>query len=281
MHYPYFDPFFLTLPLTKPKPAVVTVHDLIPLVFPDKFPPGIRGAVKWRIQKYSLEGAKRIITDSKCSKNDISDITGVNINKIDVVYLAPDPVFKPLNKKISRSGKPYVLYVGDVNWNKNVQGLLRAFSKLTGYNLVLAGNSFRDGTLPETVHINSLIHTLGIEQSVQRVGYVSDEALATLYSRAACLVQPSLYEGFGLPVLEAMACGCPVVCTNISSLKEIAGPAIVVSPSPDDLARGIMRAVQGDRETQVTRQYEWIRRFTWEKTAQETIVSYEKVLGTL
>lgn len=290
VHYPYFDPFFLTLPLTKPKPTVVTVHDLTPLVFPDKFPVGIRGTIKWMIQRQSLRGARRIITDSHSSEKDITDIAGIKKDIVDTVYLAPDPAYHRVadsgvltktRKKYSLPEK-FILYVGDVNWNKNVPGLIRAFSGIRkNMKLVLVGTAFTGTALMETQEINRLIGELGLDASVIRTGYVPQESLAAIYTLASCMVIPSFYEGFGLPVLEAMACGCPVVSTNVSSLKEIAGPAILVSALPDDLARGIMRAVEGDRETQIRRQYEWVRRFTWKKTAQETIVSYEKVLETL
>lgn len=290
VHYPYFDPFFLTLPLMKPKPTVVTVHDLIPLVFPDKFPAGLRGAIKWQIQKKSLHGAKRILTDSDSSKKDITKISGIKKEIIDTIYLAPDPAYHPVGdqavlnrvrKKFSLPEK-FILYVGDVNWNKNIPGLIHAFGEIRrNMKLVLAGTAFTNTALIETREITSLIESLGLSASVIRTGYVSEEDLSTLYSLASCMVLPSFYEGFGLPVLEAMVCGCPVVSSSASSLAEIAGPAILVSPSPEDLARGMTQALNADREQQAKRQFEWVQRFTWEKTAQETILSYEKVLGTL
>lgn len=290
MHYPYFDPFFLTLPIVKPKPSVVTVHDLIPLVFPDKFPAGMRGAIKWQIQRASLRGANRILADSDASKNDIARITGIHKERIDRVFLAPDPVFRTVTDQQVLAGvqkkfslpKQYILYVGDVNWNKNIPGLLSAFQKIQkGVKLVLVGGAFTDTTLKEIQEINKITRSLELDASIIRTGYVSGETLSAIYSLASCLVLPSFYEGFGFPVLEAMACGCPVVSSNASSLKEIAGPAICVSPSPEDLARGIMQALNIDRKIQTKRQYEWVTHFTWEKTAQETIQSYEKVLGTL
>jgi len=290
VHYPYFDPFFLTLPFVKPKLTVVTVHDLIPLVFPEKFPAGIRGAIKWQIQRASLRGSSRILADSDASKNDIARITGIHEWRIDTVFLAPDPVFRPvtdphvlagIQKKFSLP-KQYILYVGDVNWNKNIPGLLSAFQKIQkNVKLVLVGSAFIDTTLKETKEINKITRALDLDASIIRTGYVPGETLSALYSLASCLVLPSLYEGFGLPVLEAMACGCPVVSSNASSLKEIAGPAICVSPSPEDLARGINHVLNTDRNIQTKKQFGWVAHFTWKKTAQETIQSYEKVLGTL
>ncbi len=273
VHYPYFDPFFLTLPIIKAKPTVVTVHDVIPLVFPAKFPAGLRGNLKWQIQKLSLLGIRRVITDSESSKKDISKITGFDANRIDVVYLAPDPIFKPLRRE--KRTNPYVLYVGDVNWNKNVPGLLRAFVRVSNYGLKLVGGAFTDVGLRETKEINGLIRALDLEQKVTKVGYVTNEDLVGLYNGAAVLVQPSFYEGFGLPVLEAMACGCPVVSTDNSSLSEIAGPAVRVTTDPMSVADGIQTAIK-ERHILVRKGFEWVQKFTWKKVAAETVQTYEK-----
>lgn len=273
VHYPYFDPFFLTLPLLKEKPTVVTVHDLIPLVFPDKFPAGLKGTLKWQLQKLSLRGAKRIIADSVSSKKDISKIVGVDATVIDKIYLAP--ALSYVKKRIL--SKPYVLYVGDVNWNKNVPGLLRAVAEVT-IPLILVGGAFLDDSVAETKEINRLIGTLGIESFVRRVGHVSNNKLAELYSGALALVQPSFYEGFGLPVLEAMACGCPVVTTKNSSLAEIAGPAIEITTEVESIAAGIKKILTIQRDSQVKKQFDWVRQFTWKRTAAETVASYEKTI---
>ncbi len=293
VHYPYFDPFFLTLPLVKRKPAVVTVHDLIPLVFPYKFPAGVRGAVKWQVQKVSLRGASRIIADSLSSKNDIARIAGVKKEIIDTVYLAPDPAYRPITDQSTLAGirrkyslpKQFILFVGDVNWNKNVIGLLRAFvtlrkrKELMQSKLVLVGGAFGDDTLSETQEINQFIREFDLEHVVITPGNVPLDELAGFYSMASVYVQPSHYEGFGLPVLEAMACGCPVVCTNTSSLKEIAGPAIQVGPKPEDILTGITGMLKVDRNIQSDRQFEWVRQFTWRRVAGETISVYERVLA--
>lgn len=295
VHVPYFDPFFLTLPLLKQKPTVVTVHDLIPLVFPDRFPAGLRGSLKWQIQKWSLRGAKRIVTDSGNSKDDIERICGIGAENIDVVYLAPDPSYRRITsagtlaqvRKKFLLPKEYILYVGDVNWNKNIIGLLDAFDQLrtkkryADLKLVLVGDAFLLPGLKEVREINRYVEDHQLERVVIRPGKVSLDSLAALYSMALAYVQPSFYEGFGLPVLEAFACGCPVVSTNVSSLREIAGPAILVSPSAKDLAEGMERAATADRENQVKRQYEWVKQFTWKQTANMTVRAYEKVLGAL
>lgn len=271
VHYPYFDPFFLTLPLNKPKPTVVTCHDLTPLVFPDKFPRGLRGSIKWQVQRMSLRGAARIIADSKTSKKDIARIAGISSGRIDVVYLAP--AIKPVSGVNAKYPKHYVLYVGDVNWNKNIPGLIRAIGKRA---LVVVGSAFVNDNLPETRELNELIKET--KANVIRTGYVSNTELAQLYGAADCLVMPSFYEGFGLPVLEAMTCGCPVVAADNSSLSEITGPAVRVTTDPASIKEGIRKAIQG-RTALVTKGYEWVANFSWDKVARETVASYEKAVN--
>ncbi|MBU1327480.1 glycosyltransferase family 4 protein [Patescibacteria group bacterium] len=299
VHYPYFDPFFLTLPFRKTKPTLVTVHDVIPLVFPDKFPAGLRGNLKWQAQKVSLKGAARIITDSNSSKRDIVRITGVNGKRIDVVYLAPPAAYKLIKdkiilRKVRRKYKipeSFIIYTGDVNWNKNISGLLHAFSRLSTFdfristNLVLVGSSFLNLSLAEAREINTLIDNLRLNNRIIRPGYVSEDDLVCLYSQALCLVQPSHYEGFGLPVLEAMACGCPSVVANNSSLSEIAGPSILVDANDvQSIAMGMEKVISmsdTERLNMVRLGIEWSSLFTWKKVAESTATSYESVLEQL
>ncbi len=297
VHYPYFDPFFLTLPLNNPKPTVVTVHDLIPLVFPDKFPAGLRGNLKWHIQKMSLKGASRIIADSKSSKKDIVSIAGIDTERVDVVYLAPSDMFKPIKDKIylhkvrRRYHLPehFILYVGDVNWNKNILGMLEAYhsvkrSRLAGSSvkLVLVGKAFLDASLQETQQINSFIDALGLNKEMVRIGGVAIEDLVAIYNLASVYVQPSLYEGFGLPVFEAMASGCPVVASDTSSLTEIAGPAIHIDPqSVDSISKGLSQALalsEKDRENLIHAQLQWAEKFSWRTVARDTIKVYKKAI---
>lgn len=296
IHYPYFDPFFLTLPLRISKPFVVTVHDLIPLVFPDKFPPGLRGTVKWKIQKESLKKSRRIITDSESSKRDIHIIVGIKEEKIDVVPLAQSNLFHPVKvlsqlqdvKKKYNLPDKYVLYVGDVNWNKNVTGLLEAYSLFIHKNpslhipLVLVGGSFHNEALKEVVAINTLIRVLNISDSVRKLGFIPDNELGYIYSQATCVIQPSYYEGFGFPVLEAMASGCPVITSESSSLAEIAGPSVRVQPeNMEQIAVEILRMArlsQIKRAKLVKEGLAWTANFTWQKVIAGTISVYEKAL---
>lgn len=294
VHYPYFDPFFLTLPPIKYRPTVVTVHDLIPLIFPDKFPAGIKGQFKWLIQRVSLSGCRAIITDSETSKRDIKHIMGINETLVHAIPLAPAPWFMRItsdsqlsNVKIKHSlPDNFILYVGDVNWNKNVIGMLKAFQKLRTQNpelrtkLVLIGRAFKNNLLAETKDIDQNIHLLKITEDVIKLGFVPDEDLPAIYSLASVYVQPSFYEGFGLPVLEAIACGCPTVVSNTPALLEIAGPSITVKPEdPSDIARGITEALKLKKRDWQEKTPEWVKKFSWEKVASQTISVYKQVLS--
>lgn len=294
VHYPYFDSFFLTLPLKKRVPTVVTVHDLIPLVFPDKFPAGFRGMIKWQMQKAALRKADRIITVSECSKKDVERLVGIDERKIDVVYSAATDGYHVTNANVLRNLKKkyklpdnYFLYVGDVNWNKNIPGMIRAFAeflkKSDTYHLVLVGRAFLDGSLKETRVIRSVIQELQIADHIIYTGYATDEDVAGLYSMAVCSLEPSYYEGFGLPVLESMASGCPILVADNSSLSEIAGPSIRIhADSVESITDGMKAIVSYSTEQRkklIADGIVWSNQFSWEKTAKETVAVYEKVLG--
>jgi len=309
IHYPFFDPFFLTLPLKKTKPTVITIHDVIPLVFPEHFPAGIRGTIKFQIQKFSLRNVKAIITDSENSKNDLFKYLNYPKEKIFVVPLAPAEDFKVIKdknllKKIKeRCQLPenFILYVGDVNYNKNIPGLIRAFKLISTseVGLVLVGKAFLDENLKETKAILQSIKNLSLrsrtlfltdarnnslkfDKEVIRLGWVPQEDLVGIYNLATVYCQPSFYEGFGLPVLEAMACGCPVVAANTSSLPEICGKAAVrIDPYDiNNMAEGI-RKVIGDkviRDTLRKNGLGWVKNFSWDKVVRKTYEVYQKVV---
>lgn len=292
VHYPYFDPFFLTLPHFRKYRSVVTVHDLIPLVYPDKFPSGIKGGIRWQFQKVSLRSVRRVITDSETSKKDITRIVGRNPSTIDVIYLAPSIQRQP--SKISASeirsrytnGNPYVMYVGDVNWNKNIPGLIRAFALVhkesPSLHLVMVGKAFCDDTIRETKEIHELIQSEGVSSFVHTPGFVDTTALAALYSSAVALIQPSFYEGFGFPVVDALSLGCPVVSSSVASLSEISGPATQVDPLDTQLiCSGILEAVtrsDAKRKEVIKKGLDWVSRFNWKRVAHETVESYKKAI---
>lgn len=270
VHYPFFDPFFLTLPIIKKFPTIVTVHDLTPIIFQKYYPRGIKGEIKWQIQKVSLKNSTHIITDSQNSKKDIEKILNINPEKISVVYLAVSDNFKPLQKGawVSEIKDKYnlkndfVLYVGDVNYNKNLPNLYNAFSHLVEKNLdlILVGNS----------EFNAPVYA-------KTLGFVPENDLVKLYNLAKVLCLPSFYEGFGLPVLEALSCGCQVVTSKNSSPPEIGGEAVFyVDPyAYKDISEKIMQAIVYPKKTETL--LARAKLFSWEKTAKETLKVYSEI----
>ena len=290
IHYPYFDLFFLTLPLRKSKPTVVTIHDVTPLVFPEHFPPGIRGKIKFKIQKFSLKGVKAVITDSKNSKKDIINYLGYPKEKIFVVPLAPGKEFRLITnhqsliatKQKYQLPDAFVLYVGDVNYNKNIPGLVKTCEKIK-VPLVIVGKQAVEKNINRLHPENKDLVWLQdyCQSPVTLLGFVSTEDLVAIYNLATVYCQPSFYEGFGLPVLEAMACGCPVVAANTSSLPEICGKAaVMVNPYDiNDIVTGLKKVLYDISIYDILRKrgLAWVKKFSWEKTAKETIKVYQNV----
>lgn len=294
VHYPYFEPFFLTLPIFSKNKTVVTVHDLTPLVFPNNFKSGLRGSLKWQIQKLALRTADAIITDSESSKKDIIKYASINEDKIKVVYLAAGEEFKQiqnsefrtqnLRKKYNLPEK-FALYVGDATWNKNLPRLIAAASKID-VPLVMAGKALVD----ENIDINNpwnkdLVRTQKLakgNKNIFRLGFVPSGDLVALYNSATLFVMPSIYEGFGLPILEAMNCGCPVVASKWGSLTEVVGSAGKYVDPYDigSIAQGIKEVFSDSSLQKKLSQKGTIqaKKFTWKKTADETMRVYKSVM---
>lgn len=296
VHYPYFDLFFNTLPIkccAKNK-TVVTIHDLIPLKFPDFYPVGLRGKFNFFKQKLALKKVSAIITDSFASKKDIEQILGINPEKIYVIYLASNPLLKPASleeiKRVKRKfnlPKNYILYVGDINYNKNLPQLIKALKYLPSHiKLLLLGKNFYPHDIPEWQWIETQI---ALSNVASRVKFLNDidakmlDEMSAIYSGASVYVQPSLYEGFGLPVLEAMQCQTPVVASNNSSLLEIGDQYIEFSNSnAEDLADKINLVLNWSmeqRQERVEEAYQWSQSFTWQRTAKETFQVYQTILA--
>jgi len=294
LHFPFFSPFSLSLPCTGKKKFVVTIHDLIPLIFPQHYPSGIKGKIKFAIQKARLKKVSMILTDSECSKKDIIKYLRFPSEKVEVVYLAAANRVKKISDKqrleeISKKFNlppKFVLYVGDVNYNKNLVTLVKACQKIK-IKLAMVGKKlgerdFDRGHIENRplVELNDLI-AKGAD--VLKLGYVAEEELAALYSLASVYCQPSLYEGFGLQILEAFACGCPVVTSNISSLPEIAGDAaVLVDPYKIDSIAVGMKSIMEDRKLKdkmIQAGFKQAQKFSWAKTVAETIDIYKRCLG--
>jgi glycosyltransferase involved in cell wall biosynthesis len=290
IHYHFFDPFARTLHIDHTIPTIVTVHDLIPLKFPTHFPVGLRGKINWFFQLRALRQASHIITDSESSKADISKIAGIAEERITVVPLGPNHTQKigiGISDKIA-SGynlpKKYLLYVGDINWNKNVVGLIKAFSEVSDHNLslVLVGKVFSDKpNIPEYQAIEKAIAKSGVSERIMQLGFVPSHHLSVLYARAILYVQPSWYEGFGLPILEAMKHGCPVASSNRGSLKEVGGEAVAYFNPSADMTETISQLLKNPAKRQELSLLGRARakEFTWEKSARATHAVYEQILS--
>lgn len=294
-HFTYFDPFFLTLPFINRTKTIVTVHDLTPIVLASGFPKGIRGEIKWQIQKKLLSRMDGIITVSNCSKNDIIKFTGFPEEKIAVIYEAASEKYRVISnqtllenfrKKYSLP-KKFILYIGDINYNKNIINLLHAFKKvamkLKDVNLILVGKSFL-GNITEAVSIRKEINELSLNKQIIMPGFVTQEDIISFYNLSSLYVQPSIYEGFGLPVLEAMSCGSLVVCGNNSSLSEISGNAATFTDveNPGDFAQAIINVMtlSSDKKNELRRRgLQQAQKFSWNKAAAQTYAVYEKIIS--
>ena len=286
-HVPYF-----ASPLFPTTPTVVTIHDLIPLILP-----AYRGSLLVRAYTRLVAAAARranaVIADSQASKRDIVRLLGIPSHRVQVVYLAADEKFGPVRDETlveavrRRYGLPdrYILYLGGFDCRKNVATLLRAFARLrkpADLKLVIAGRLPERDT-PFFPHPRRLAERLGLEERVAFIGWVAEEDKPALYSGAVAFVFPSLYEGFGLPVLEAMACGTPVVASNRASLPEVVGQGgLLVDPTDVDGLAAAIEAVLVDEGLQAElgeRALAQAARFSWERTARETLAVYRKVIS--
>ncbi|MFC1710432.1 glycosyltransferase family 4 protein [Patescibacteria group bacterium] len=311
VHYPYFFPFKLTLPSKREgKRSIVTIQDLIHLIYPDKYPSGTRGKINLIKQKQRLKNIDKIVTISETSKKDIVRFLGVNADTVEVVHLAPRRVFKPIkdSKKLGDIKKKYklpdkfILFVGDINYNKNVITLIKACKKLK-YTLVIVGKQaleleklgsslqdihgprdwirfLRNEPHPELAHFQELLVEIK-EADVMRLGFVPDNDLVTIFSLSRVYCQPSFYEGFGLPILEAMACGTPVVAGRNQAHKEVAGNGCLYAnpKSYIDMAKSIKILCESGkvRSDVISKADKIVSEYSWDKTAREMIKVYKSV----
>lgn len=278
---------FLTFPVTRRArtACVVTIHDLIPLLFPEHTPKALKTrfhpVYRWIMREVGKR-ADMIITVSESSRNDILRHMAVPPEKSDRVVAIPEGVsdrYEPASRP-ARDHK-LILYVGRMDPYKNVPGLLTAFDRV-----------LRDDTVPVRLRIigpaderypqaRDMIETKGLHEHIDWPGYVSGEELKQAYQEADVFVLPSLYEGFGLPVLEAMACGTPVVCSNRASLPEVAGDAaLLVDPEDTDALTDAIRTVLTDANRAEALRIKGLDRaahFSWQRTAEETVQAYRRI----
>ena len=286
-------------PLLSPCPAVVTIYDLSFLLYPERFKRFKRFYLGF-FPRLSARRARRIIAISESTKRDVVRLLGVPPEKVEVVYCGIDEAFRPLAEDQvaafrSKRGLPerFILFVGTIEPRKNLTTLLEAYavfrrdvrdqeignrkSKIENLHLVIGGAK---GWFYQDVFAR--VEELGLEGQVMFPGYIPVSELPLWYNAAELFVYPSLYEGFGLPPLEAMACGTPVVAANTSSLPEVVGEAgLTVDPwDVEGLAEAMRRALDDEalRQEMRERGLQRAKGFSWTKTAQETVQVYRRAM---
>ena len=281
-HVPYFAP-----PLCPTLPTVVTVHDLIPLILP-AYGESLGVRIYMRLVSAAARRATLVLTDSQASARDIRGLLRLPDERLRVIPLAADARYRPLSPEdtapiLRRLGVPerYLLYLGGFDQRKNVSGLLRAYARvkpgLGDVRLVIAGR------LPErdtafAPDPRAAADALGLGDAASFCGWVDEADKPALYAGALAFVFPSQYEGFGLPVLEAISCGTPAIVGRGSSLEEVAGPGgfAVDADDTEALAGAMVRLVEDEAERARRSQagLEHALRFSWERTAAETLRAY-------
>jgi glycosyltransferase involved in cell wall biosynthesis len=292
-HVPYWGS-----PLRSPVPLVVTIHDLIPLLLPE-----YRGGPLVRLYTglvaASARGAEIVLTDSESSRTDIVRRLGIPGERVRTVYLAAGPEYaprgvgSPVNIAIEKGtrekyglGQWYVLYLGGFDARKNLDTLLRAYTYVLdgvgdAFPLALAGR-LPDAGSPRFPDVRAMLERYGLAEGkeVLFTGEVDEADKPTLYRGAACFVYPSRYEGFGLPPLEAMACGTPVIAAGASSVPEVVGDGAYLVPPHDarKMAGAIIATLVQENLAEDLKQkgLAQARQFSWRKTAQQTSEAYRE-----
>ncbi len=271
--------------------AVVTIHDIIHLLYP-QFLPNRAALVYARMMiRRALRRADRIITVSYNSKRDLVDYFGIVPSRVDVIYNGVSREFRPdvpeeERERVARKyglRRPYLLFLGGEKPHKNVQNVVRAFGEARRLQPALPHVLALAGPMPKnSARINALIAALDISAAIARPGMIDEADLPGLFCGADALLYPTLYEGFGLPVVEAMACGAPVLTSSTSALQEIAGGyAYLVDPlDVDAIARGILALTT---EPNVRADFVELGKkraldFSWDKAAERTLEVYAEAL---
>jgi glycosyltransferase involved in cell wall biosynthesis len=283
------------VPVFMSRPYVVTIHDMAHLLYTQDGS-GLRKQLRRYRFRRGLDRAARVVAVSDATKRDVENLMGVRPNRIRRVYNAPDPGFldperssgaeeRQLIMERYQIGYPYLLYAGNIRAHKNVPRLVEAFAVVRGQlashpvykdlRLVIIGD-----TISQFPAVRQSVIKSRVEQVVRFLGFVPFETLRCFYESAAAFVFPSRYEGFGLPPLEAMACGTPVVTANVSSLPEVVGDAaVLVNPANVfDIARGIRDVLLDEalRTDLIRRGLDQASRFSWDRTARQMLEIYQE-----
>jgi glycosyltransferase involved in cell wall biosynthesis len=284
----FHSPDFVLPPTSGNIPTLLTVHDLSFIHYPETFPDALVDYLN-RIVPWSVNRATHILADSKSTKEDLLSLWNIPAEKVTVLYSGVNEQFRPLEdrgeitavrRKYGLDERPYVLAVGTVQPRKNYQMLIRAFSPLVKrlpHNLAIVGGK---GWLDEGM--KSEVERQGLKERVRFTGFVVDEDLPALYCGASLLVFPSLYEGFGLPILEALACGLPCIISDASSLPEVGGDAAIQLPPKNEIMwTEMMLGLLTDEEKQaqmIEAGFMQARLFSWNKAARELVQVYDSLL---
>ena len=284
LHVPHY-----TLPIGLRGKSVVTIHDLIHLKLPQLFSPVQRMYAATMI-RHAVQHAGAVIAVSQKTKDDILERFGASDDCVHVVHNGIRPTFRKLTDVTEITSfrtthglqKPFVLYVGNVKPHKNIPTLLRAFNivrrRLPDMELAFAGGSCLRNT-----ELNALSQQLGIKSSIRDLDQLSEPDLIAAYNGAEVLVLPSLYEGFGFPALEAMACGTPVVVSNGGALPEVVGDAAIVvdAMQHEQFAAEIIELMEdsGKRLHMTQMGHSRAAGFSWTKAGEQTMRIYEEVLS--
>jgi glycosyltransferase involved in cell wall biosynthesis len=284
----FHSPDFVLPPVRNDIPTIVTVHDLSFVHYPKTFTPALVNYLN-NVVPWSVERATHILADSQATKDDLMNIWGVTAEKVTVLYSGVSGRFRPVtnNKQLSAvrqkydiGDAPYLVSVSTLQPRKNFQMLIRAFKPVAAeqpHNLIIAGGK---GWLYEEMLAE--VEKQGLEGRVKFIGFVADGDLPALYSEASLMVFPSLYEGFGLPLLEAMACGVPVLSSNSSCLPEVAGEAAVLLPPTDQDAwsqsMNDLLSNSSQRARMVAAGFLQARKFTWKKAAVQLQAIYQSLV---
>lgn len=275
----FYSPDFVLPPVRDGVPTILTVHDLSFIHYPETFTSSLRNYLNQVVPR-SVRRATHVLADSQSTKDDLHSIWQIEEEKISVLYSGVDGSFRPPSDKSKRSDvreryglsdEPYIFSVSTIQPRKNYQMLIRAFKGVVDdfpHRLVIAGEK---GWLYEETF--NEVTRQGLEEKVTFLGFVEDEDLPALYSEATLFVFPSLYEGFGFPILEAMACGVPVLVSSASCLPEIAGEAAVVLPPQHEEAwTATIRDLLDDpnRRAQIVASgFLRVRQFGWKSAAEQ------------
>lgn len=273
--------------------TIVTIHDLIPYIMPETVGKGYLKRFL-RDMPYIISQASGIITVSEYSKKDILRFfPEFPEEKILVTPLAANTTFKPIDKNLCKKyikdtfkiDSPFILYVGGFSKRKNVKELIISFKKVKNslkkdYKLLIAG-SLRD----EGIYLKDFVSSEGLSDSIIFTGFIEDSILPILYNAAEAFVYPSLYEGFGLPPLEAMSCKTPVITSNLTSIPEVTSDAaILINPhNIDDLSSALITLLNNEnlKNTLAEKGYKRSLNFTWKKTAKKTFDAYKKIMDII